>query len=1455
MKNKSTSKFYLFKAKIKGLLYTRVLQRVFGDLMSKIRVVLIDSMNALLARVNKFRTIFLTKLTRVKIVKTWQIYSKRVVIATMLAVLFVPVISFNVTKYPANNIIETANAQANRYCTGKYKLVGTGEGSFYNNIARDMKGSFASNKTEVWNNESFGFSLNLTSGSDTNFDKEFTNQACPERFFLRASSGVLGSVKGELDVTNQIQVDQIQSTETGVRMSVKPPEKLIKLNQDNLKTLFGGTLVTQNTTFDITLVSKVITPLPSLAIHDWFQLSSTKITIKPCNNPQGCADHTGNENDPNLNPAIGEANTIDFSSLRFQLTTRVTGPAVPKQVGDSSNFVRTYLKDGRAQGFTVTAVSTMTQPSDKKLSISNSTSDPRTRLSIVKTNKDAATYDAKPSNGFIAGVTKPDKKTPGANTEYGCLFSAVTTSNYTPGTGNLEFKYNFCKFVNQTIKEKIVFEPGKPQEIPISITDGHLINLAARNLPTCYTDEAKTQRHQGNDFTTVKACDNDGKNMLMAYNTLAVEKSLLDDTSIGAQLLTTFSGAATLYGLYNLINNAIDLQVSFIPGARVYVQIYPNEAMFNKYKDAEIPEWVTDPDVVESRSTMQDGQESTLFNFLRKVTAYIVLLITSFIYFVFSVIVLPLLVAVLKIQPYKDSFVNFIYPGWIILRNIANILFIIALLWMGLRTILQLEDSAKSRSFIVKLILMALLVNFSLVIGQAVVGIADTLQAQFLPGDSKVVESLAHKLMVEPIQTFRGVESTPESLNLTDDANFTQDSTASDLPKAIVMMYLALGAFIAFCALIAFIIVRLVALWLLYMISPIAYVANLFSGAEGYLGKWWKEFIKYAFAVPIMAFFLNITALMAVTFARKQGNSVEVDNLGRGLFTGVGGDLAELVITTLSHLIVLVFLFGGMMFAQKFGGAGSEKIVGAAKGAFDALGRKAPKSLGIWAKDNAGEGASNLAKNLKMPRLAAGISALTQPMISTKKAYENLITKPKAKQMERMAKTRKPLDDYTKFFGENKVQGMKMLGYKLTGQGHKALEIWNKQYSEVLTNREREQLVSDQKKLDDKVKDWNEADKNAGFVPLAEADDFIKERERQIKEIDEEQKNDTELQEWQKQRAKAAMDPARQADLTKRIQARNEAYDARRTPLNEQKEKIAEAIDNSKDGRVDLTGTDVSSGEIYDVNINKANNRIADINEKLDKDDELRRDLNIEKWTDDDRQQFLKEMKKLIASRQFPDDIDSMAERLAEEREEMKKYEGIDDPDMLRAIYKKAITDNNTPLATAIAKKIFKEGASKDLINDRGLQNNIDGLRKMVERDMGNLPINIRNQVAAELSVLAKQNKNLAVANSHNIDEEGVLSWNSMETQQAKTAKSASKVGVWARGYDEVFHEKESGEIGLNKGFSKELKRYENNTNAKKKLKETNAKVATELVNMHEMGRLNLGAGVLSSLKAAAGRR
>lgn len=399
----------------------------------------------------------------------------------------------------------------------------------------------------------------------------------------------------------------------------------------------------------------------------------------------------------------------------------------------------------------------------------------------------------------------------------------------------------------------------------------------------------------------------------------------------------------------------------------------------------------------------QPGIFETILNWIAWIVAAVVRLINQIIYFLFSVFVVPVISALLSVQPWRDNFVNVIYPGWLIIRNLANVAFIISLLIIGLRVLFQVEDAAKSRSFIINLIIMALLVNFSLVIAQGAVAIADTVQSQFLPKDSKVIEAIGEKLMVDPAYQF-AQRSNTETRGI--------GGAAGDIMFPIVLLFLSVSSFFAFIAIAAFIFIRIAALWVLYMVSPIAYfgavigsaLGNAIPQASNISKQWWTEFMRYVLIVPILAFFLNMTALVAIVFTAREGVNIPVLGDSTSVLQSTASVLVQAALTIMTHFIVLIFLFLGMKYAQQSGVVGANTIVDfaqkGAKGTMSAIGKGA-KNLGLGAKNMAGgaiagsleskgqKGLADFTRGLFRPKQAAELA-----IEKGKKKFEEKVTKP-----------------------------------------------------------------------------------------------------------------------------------------------------------------------------------------------------------------------------------------------------------------------------------------------------------------------------------------------------------------------------------------------------------------------------------------------------------------------------
>ncbi|QQS22677.1 hypothetical protein IPM19_03535 [bacterium] len=900
--------------------------------------------------------------------------------------------------------------------------------------------------------------------------------------------------------------------------------------------------------------------------------------------------------------------------------------------------------------------------------------------------------------------------------------------------------------------------------------------------------------------------------------------------------------------------------------------------------------------VTQTTSSNEDPEKSNgsdLFNFIRRVISYIVLLITGVIYWIFAFILVPVLNALLNIYAHKDEFVNFIYPGWVIMRNLANIGFIVALLWMGLRVLFQVDDSGKTRGFILWLVLMALLVNFSLVIAQGVVGIADTVQAQFLPAESKVIEALGQKLMVDPIKFFRGQSS---GAGVTDSSNFSVDASASDLTKPIILLVLAIAAFFAFVALIAFIIIRLVVLWILYMVSPIAYVARILPDTKKYWDQWWDMFIKHAFTVPILAFFLNIAALMATTFASKNGDTVVAGRDRTFLLGGISGELAEYVITVISHFVVLFFLFLGMKFAQSSGTVGAQQIVKFAKKGFDFVTKTAPLAVaggagkaavwgGKWAKDT---GADSLANSKlfgidKKPGLQKAIRAVARPKEFLKAAKKGYFDIPKEQMNGRFADDFKKVSNFLQPFGENKIMGAQWAWRKLRGKDPGA---------PMLEEAKRNQRIATEIKNDDEIRgvaDQRDADQqkyndlSAGRLTLAQAQDELAKLNEDSEKAEQAVLKDPGNRDlkYQEAQVKARRDVLEDAVNNAVATGATEVSLADLQVNLDMKVDHPEVVDPAT-GIVTDPGGLVQQGlmapgdpiePVVDTTkiTDELQRKIADATSVIDNDQAKRRELGYNgPMNDGVKEALLKEVTRLNTEAEKYQRPYSKALEKEEAMEVMKQKKEIADLDLdydqLEAGFLDALKKNNFVQARAYVKQIAETGMAdklmKNMKDDNGdpYQYNIVGLEKMVKDKFKTSERNQTN-VFREISNTAAKNGAIPLGYAVKNMPSGGGIIKSYQAQMVDVEKRFAKLGIKDVKEGDIKHfnpttNREEATPGLVKWLSA-LNTTEKAKQVKRDMSKERAGQILDVITEDDfkaMGK-NMGKEIRAALEDVAGRK
>src|SRR6185436_7202762 len=101
-----------------------------------------------------------------------------------------------------------------------------------------------------------------------------------------------------------------------------------------------------------------------------------------------------------------------------------------------------------------------------------------------------------------------------------------------------------------------------------------------------------------------------------------------------------------------------------------------------------------------------------------------------------------------------------------------------------------------------------------------------------------------------------GVSGVPGGISLP--ANW-----GTGLVKGLSKLLFAFVAMATFIALTLMLIVRIVVLYILIILSPLAYALNILPGTHHYAKEWWEYFIKNLIWVPVSLLVMDIGILLS----------------------------------------------------------------------------------------------------------------------------------------------------------------------------------------------------------------------------------------------------------------------------------------------------------------------------------------------------------------------------------------------------------------------------------------------------------------------------------------------------------------------------------------------------------------------------------------------------------------
>ncbi|MFH1838020.1 MAG: hypothetical protein ABH808_00765, partial [Candidatus Kuenenbacteria bacterium] len=241
---------------------------------------------------------------------------------------------------------------------------------------------------------------------------------------------------------------------------------------------------------------------------------------------------------------------------------------------------------------------------------------------------------------------------------------------------------------------------------------------------------------------------------------------------------------------------------------------------------------------------------------------------------------------------------------------------------------------------------MALLINFSKMICGILIDCSQVVMMTFVDGYKQAAAgNFATAFGLDQILTWYGART---EIAAEKDMGYLEVMGA--LLLALVLVIVAISVTLG---IILILLIRIIMLWFLVVLSPLAYLLSAFPGGAKYSQQWWTEFTKYLIVGPAMAFFLWLSLMVMSTadannnlnkttgFKNMPSETGKEDFIIGTLETtanlGTSEDLYATVSAVsssshlLSYIIAIGMLCGSMIMAQQIGVAGAGMAMNMAK--------------------------------------------------------------------------------------------------------------------------------------------------------------------------------------------------------------------------------------------------------------------------------------------------------------------------------------------------------------------------------------------------------------------------------------------------------------------------------------------------------------------------------------------
>lgn len=216
--------------------------------------------------------------------------------------------------------------------------------------------------------------------------------------------------------------------------------------------------------------------------------------------------------------------------------------------------------------------------------------------------------------------------------------------------------------------------------------------------------------------------------------------------------------------------------------------------------------------------------------------------------------------SVLQYSNFTNPGPTAVQVGWVVTRDLANMFFIVMLMVIALSTAIGWPENYHYSKNLKSLLILAVVINFSKTITGLIIDAGQVVMMTFVNGMSAAMGG--NFLNAFQIQTLLELKESGGDA-----------SGAGLLLGAALALVMVLVASATVLSLLVMMVWRIVYLWVLTIMSPIAFLSRAVPPFAGKYAEWWKDLKNYVIAGPTAAFFIWLALMTAQMSGGKVANS------------------------------------------------------------------------------------------------------------------------------------------------------------------------------------------------------------------------------------------------------------------------------------------------------------------------------------------------------------------------------------------------------------------------------------------------------------------------------------------------------------------------------------------------------------------------------------------------------